>query len=150
MRPLLIDEGLPSTVAKAFSILRLTAHAVGEPDAPPRASSDDDNCAWCQKHGAVLVTNDRGRADKTIFNHLAQRHVHAISYTRIYETVLIISSQRRFSLQSRRWKRKQQGTCCTTGFGSGVDLRSARAMPARLRGFTGDRGRPSFILYSEG
>jgi predicted nuclease of predicted toxin-antitoxin system len=76
--PLLIDEGLPRTVAEAFSILRLEAHAVGGPDAPPRKSSDDDNCAWCQEHGAVLVTNDRGRADKTIFDHLAQHHVHAI------------------------------------------------------------------------
>lgn len=28
--------------------------------------------------GAVLVTNDRGKKDKTIFDHLAQHHVHAI------------------------------------------------------------------------
>ena len=78
MLALLIDEGLPATIAEAFSALRLEAHAVGGPNAPLRESSDDDNCAWCQEHDAVLVTNDRGRADKTILTHLAQRRVHAI------------------------------------------------------------------------
>jgi len=75
---LLLDEGLPPNVARALSTLGLAAHAVGDAEAPPRQSSDEVNCAWCSEHSAVLVTNDRGKKDKTIFDHLAQHHVHAL------------------------------------------------------------------------
>lgn len=78
MLPLLLDEGLPACVAEALATLGLDAHAVGHPGAPPRGSSDADNCAWCGTRSAVLVTNDRGKSDKTIFDHLAQHQVHAI------------------------------------------------------------------------
>jgi hypothetical protein len=43
-----------------------------------RGSGDDVNCAWCEANGAVLVTNDAGKKDKTIHDLLAQHHVHAI------------------------------------------------------------------------
>jgi predicted nuclease of predicted toxin-antitoxin system len=76
--PLLLDEGLPATVAHALSTLNLTAHAVGDAEAPVRQSSDEVNCAWCAEKNAVLVTNDRGKKDRTILDHLAQKHVHAI------------------------------------------------------------------------
>jgi predicted nuclease of predicted toxin-antitoxin system len=78
MLPLLFDEGLSSHVATAFSALSLQAKAVGQPEAPPRGSEDDTNCAWCSSNKAVLVTNDRGKKDKSIHNLLAQHHVHAI------------------------------------------------------------------------
>jgi predicted nuclease of predicted toxin-antitoxin system len=78
LRPLLLDEGLPATVAEALATLGLDTLAVGHPGAPPRGSSDATNCAWCRERSAVLVTNDRGKSDKTIFDHLAQFHVHAI------------------------------------------------------------------------
>jgi hypothetical protein len=55
--------------------------AVGQAGAPPRASGDEVNCAWCKEHGAVLVTNDRGKADKEIHKLLAQHHVHAVFVT---------------------------------------------------------------------
>src|SRR4051794_4612249 len=77
MRPILFDEGLPPSVAIALSTVGWDARAVGMPGAPPRGSSDDANCAWCAAHGAVLVTNDRGRKDRTILDALAQHHVHA-------------------------------------------------------------------------
>ena len=78
MRPLLLDEGLPAAVAEAFATLGLDALAVGHPGAPPTGSADATNCAWCRDRSAVLVTNDRGKSDRTIFDHLAQYHVHAI------------------------------------------------------------------------
>jgi hypothetical protein len=78
MLPLLFDEGLPPQVAVAFSALQLEARAVGQPEAPPRGSGDDVNCAWCKGTNSVLVTNDRGKKDKTIHDLLAQHHVHAI------------------------------------------------------------------------
>ena len=81
MLPLLLDEGLPPQVATAFSELGLRAKAVGQPEAPPRGSGDEINCAWCNTEGAVLVTNDRGKADKEIHNLLAQHRVHAIFVT---------------------------------------------------------------------
>jgi predicted nuclease of predicted toxin-antitoxin system len=76
--PLLLDEGLPPAVAHALYTLGLVVWAVGDPGAPVRKSSDEVNCAWCAENNAVLVTNDRGKKDRTIFDHLAQQHVHAI------------------------------------------------------------------------
>ena len=78
MLALLLDEGLPPQVARAFAILGLEARAVGDAEAPPRSSTDDVNCAWCRENGAVLVTNDRGKKDKAIHDLLAQHRVHAI------------------------------------------------------------------------
>lgn len=77
MRPLLLDEGLPPAVAIALGTVGCSAAAVGIAGAPPRGSSDHDNCAWCASQGAVLVTNDRGRKDPAIMDALAQHHVHA-------------------------------------------------------------------------
>lgn len=74
----LLDEGLPPSIARAFRELELDVHAVGEADAPPRGSGDGDNAKWCADRGAVLVTNDRGKKDKAIFDALAERHVHAL------------------------------------------------------------------------
>jgi hypothetical protein len=65
-------------VASAFSALALQANAVGHTEAPPRGSGDDVNCQWCQANGAVLVTNDAGKKDKTIHDLLAQHRVHAV------------------------------------------------------------------------
>jgi hypothetical protein len=76
--PLLFDEGLPPAVAQALRCLDLTAWAIGENGAPARSSSDEINCQWCESRGAVLVTNDRGKKDRTIFDSIAQHHVHAI------------------------------------------------------------------------
>ncbi len=81
MLPLLLDEGLPPQVASAFSTLALQAKAVGQPEAPPRSSGDEVNCAWCKAQNAVLVTNDAGKKDKKIHDLLAQHHVHAIFVT---------------------------------------------------------------------
>jgi hypothetical protein len=78
MQPLLLDEGLPAQVAVALQAVDPVAHAIGDEGAPPRNSGDETNIAWCGDRGAVLVTNDRGKKDKTIFNRLATHHVHAI------------------------------------------------------------------------
>lgn len=78
MLPLLLDEGLPASVALALSTLGWDVKAVGMPDAPSKGSGDEINCAWCAERDAVLVTHDRGRKDKTILNALAEHHVHAV------------------------------------------------------------------------
>jgi len=52
--------------------------AVGQPGAPAKQSPDETNCDWCRRNGAVLVTQDRGKKDKTIFKFLATYRVHAI------------------------------------------------------------------------
>jgi hypothetical protein len=76
--PLLFDEGLPPAVAKALRCLDLSAWAIGEDGAPARGAADEVNCQWCKREGAALVTNDRGKKDPTIFDSIAQHHVHAI------------------------------------------------------------------------
>jgi hypothetical protein len=76
--PILLDQGLPWQVAAALSQLGLSAHAVGDPGAPQEGSDDETNITWCADKGAILVTNDRGRKDKTILRHLNTHHVHAV------------------------------------------------------------------------
>jgi uncharacterized protein with PIN domain len=76
--PILFDEGLPPAVAEALSMLGLVARAVGHPGAPARQTADQTNCEWCRSNDAVLITTDRGRRDRTIFDHLSQLGVHAI------------------------------------------------------------------------
>jgi len=78
MRPLLLDEGLFPVVAEALRSVQLDALAVGDEGAPPRGSDDEANCEWCAAHSAVLVTNDRGKKDKTIFAALDTHRVDTI------------------------------------------------------------------------
>jgi len=76
--PLLLDEGLPHQVAKAFGSLGLSAHSIGDGVAPPFQSSDTTNCEWCASRGALLVTNDRGKNDSEIRVALAATGIDAI------------------------------------------------------------------------
>jgi hypothetical protein len=76
--PLLLDAGLPHSVAAAFRLLGLDARAVGDSDAPAKNSDDHALCAWCAERHAVLVTNDRGKKDRTMLDALARHHVDAI------------------------------------------------------------------------
>lgn len=78
MVPLLLDEGVPASIAQALRLLDLDVLAIGDDGAPARGSLDHENIAWCAARGAVLVTNDRGKKDKTIFDALAQYRVHAL------------------------------------------------------------------------
>ena len=76
--PCLLDEGLPSRVADGLRALGLPVYAVGGESAPPRASPDDVNVEWCRTHGAVLITNDRGRKDPVILRLLREHKVGAV------------------------------------------------------------------------
>jgi hypothetical protein len=78
LQSLLIDEGLFDAVATALDAVGLDAHAVGQPGAPPRQSTDETNCKWCVDHSAVLVTNDLGKKNPEILSLLASHRVHAI------------------------------------------------------------------------
>jgi Domain of unknown function (DUF5615) len=78
MLPVLIDEGLPYSIAAAMRAVGLDAWAVGDDGAPPSGSTDRANIDWCAERGVVLVTNDLGRKDRAIVEHLASRHVHAV------------------------------------------------------------------------
>lgn len=78
MLSLLIDEGLPHRVAEALRAVEIDALAIGDPQSPPRGSSDETNVEWCAKQGRLLVTNDRGKKDRVILGVLNQHHVHAL------------------------------------------------------------------------
>lgn len=78
MEPFLSDEGVPRSVARACRVLGLEAYVVGEPETPPRGSSDRENAKWCAERGAILLTNDRGKKDKAILDALAELRVHAL------------------------------------------------------------------------
>lgn len=74
----LIDEGLPAKVAEALALLDWPANAIGDGSAPQRGSTDKANIKWCAERRAVLVTNDHGKKDRTILDHLNAQHVHAV------------------------------------------------------------------------
>jgi hypothetical protein len=76
--PILLDQGLPWQVAAGLRVLGLDVTAIGEEGAPPEGSEDLVNIQWCAENGAVLVTNDRGRKDKTILTHLNTHRVGAL------------------------------------------------------------------------
>jgi hypothetical protein len=78
VKPLLLDEGLYPVVADALRCVGLDARAVGHLGAPGKQSVDEANCRWCAERDAVLVTNDRGKKDKTIFKALDRHGVHVI------------------------------------------------------------------------
>lgn len=58
---ILIDENLSPELRK--QLLRHSpdweVFAVGNPDAPPKATLDPDILRWCASHNAVLITNNR-------------------------------------------------------------------------------------------
>lgn len=78
MRPLLLDEGLPATVANALRLLELDVWSIGSGGAPPTGSDDETNCEWCASRDAVLVTNDRGKKDPAISHALGRHRVGAL------------------------------------------------------------------------
>jgi hypothetical protein len=75
---ILLDQGLPWQVAEALRALDLPANAIGDGIAPPEGSSDETNIQWCAQNDVVLITNDLGSKDKTIYRHLTTHHVHAV------------------------------------------------------------------------
>lgn len=80
MQRLLFDQGLPggTKMGTALRTLGLEAYVVGESDAPPNGSSDDQNCRWCSERGAILVTHDRGKKDREIVDVLNRHQVGVI------------------------------------------------------------------------
>jgi hypothetical protein len=78
MLPLLIDEGLPASVAGALRVVEVDALAIGDIGAPSRGSPDDTNIPRCADQNRLLVTNDRGNKDRVILGLLNQHHVHAL------------------------------------------------------------------------
>jgi hypothetical protein len=78
MLPLLIDEGLPPSIAEALRAVEVGALAIGDIGAPGKGSADEVNIRWCAQEGRLLVTNDRGRKDRLILDLLNQHHVHAL------------------------------------------------------------------------
>lgn len=78
MRPLLLDEGAFSSLVGPMRDLGLDVWTPGDQGAPPKGSPDEANCAWCAKKGAILVTTDRGKKDRTIHGALAKHGVGAL------------------------------------------------------------------------
>jgi predicted nuclease of predicted toxin-antitoxin system len=78
MLPLLIDEGLPASIAEALRTVEVDALAIGDVGAPTKGSTDETNVPWCAAQGRLLVTNDRGKKDRVILDLLNQHHVHAL------------------------------------------------------------------------
>lgn len=71
-----------TNIAEALSNLGWQAWTVGGPDAPPKGSSDHDNCEWCKANGAILVTHDRGKKNREILSAL---HQHQVSVLLVYK-----------------------------------------------------------------
>jgi Domain of unknown function (DUF5615) len=78
MLPLLIDEGLPSSIAESLRIVEVDALTVGDIGAPVKGSTDETNVPWCARQNRLLVTNDRGKKDRVILELLNQHDVHAL------------------------------------------------------------------------
>jgi hypothetical protein len=78
MLPLLIDEGLPASIAEALRLVEVDALAIGDIGAPTKGSVDEVNVPWCAKQKRLLVTNDRGKKDRVILGLLNENHVHAL------------------------------------------------------------------------
>jgi len=52
----------------------LVVWAVGDEGSPPKGTLDPDILIWCEKHGFVLVTNNRTSMPPHLAEHLAQGH----------------------------------------------------------------------------
>lgn len=78
MLSLLLDEGLPASIAQALRAVEVDALAIGDIGAPTKGSPDQVNIPWCAEHKRLLVTNDRGKKDRVILALLNQHHVHAL------------------------------------------------------------------------
>jgi hypothetical protein len=65
----LLDEHIP--LSYRTQILRhypqLQVWVIGDPNAPPKGTSDPDILCWCEENGFLLITNNR----KTMPVHLA-------------------------------------------------------------------------------
>lgn len=58
---------------------KLSVWKIGDPDAPPKGTSDPDILCWCGKNSFILVTNNRKSMPQHFRDHLAKGwHVPAI------------------------------------------------------------------------
>jgi hypothetical protein len=47
---------------------------IGDPDAPPRSTSDPEILLWAESEGRVLVSRDKSTLPNHLIEHLAQGH----------------------------------------------------------------------------
>jgi hypothetical protein len=78
MLRLLIDEGLPPSIAEALRAVEIDALAIGDVGAPSKGTPDQVNIPWCAEQKRLLVTNDRGKKDRVILDLLNRHHVNAL------------------------------------------------------------------------
>lgn len=90
----LLDENVEHALrfALASKEPRMVVLQVGEPNAPQKGTKDPEILEWCQKHGFILVTNNRKSMPEHLACHLAQgKHMPGIleigSHMSISETV---------------------------------------------------------------
>jgi hypothetical protein len=70
----LMDENVDPAYTRQLRRLKpdLFVLAVGELTAPPRGTLDPEILCWCEKHGFVLVTNNRKSMPVHLNDHLVQ------------------------------------------------------------------------------
>lgn len=73
-----MDENLPAQVAQGLTLCTYRVHAVGDPGAPPRESTDEQVVQWCIDRRAVLITLDRGRKNPEMLALIRARNVRVI------------------------------------------------------------------------
>ena len=77
MRPhFLLDEHVNRAVQRQVRrrSVELVVLAIGDPEAPPAGTSDPDLLVWLERHGALLVTENRSTMPEHLAVHFAAGH----------------------------------------------------------------------------
>jgi hypothetical protein len=86
MRPrFLLDEHVNRAVQRQLRrrSAEIEVLAIGDPDAPPRGTSDPEVLIWVEAHGFLLVTEDRSTMPVHLAQHRAAgRHVPGVLWIR--------------------------------------------------------------------
>jgi len=77
----LLDENVPLVIQSQLAQMEpdLTVYAIGDETAPDKGTPDPDILIWIERHGCLLITNNRATMPIHLQEHLAQgRHIHGI------------------------------------------------------------------------
>lgn len=89
----LLDENVNRAVQRQLSRLAegIEVLAIGDPEAPPKGSSDPEILEWIERHGYILVTENRRTIPMHLREHWAKgRHVPGIFFLRPFASLSAI------------------------------------------------------------
>lgn len=91
MRPrFLLDENMERAIQRQLQRLNpeIDVRLVGDPEVPPRGTSDPDILTWIEREDYILVTKNRRTMPKHFVEHLAAgRHAPGVLCIRKYVTM---------------------------------------------------------------